>query len=710
MGLFRYLRRKLNTQQLKDICEASSSKADQAIAEQQELKKLGKSISSKSDQAIAGQQELKTLGNSISSKSDQAIAGQRQLKEMCDLISLKSDTAAAIEKELLEKAGQTIDGVQRLKEIGDRISSKSDIAIVSQQELLKRSDQAISGQEELVQKAGEAISDLKQLIEKEDEISSKLDMSASGQEEMASKTDKLISIQQKLIDTGDVLSSTAINAVQSIQELGRKADLAASGQEYLNGIADGIAAKVGQGLEVQQQLKSLTAGTAAKVENGLKVLGQLEETDVSLSSKADQAIQSLQVLGKKADQAAAVQQQLKAAADGTSAKADKALGGQQELLKKADQALAVQQDLKKKADQTAAGLQDLAKKADQAQAGQKQLNDSCAAAQVKIDQISAWQTQCVNETEFSRMSRTLFAGFRYWEDNFYNAVKGTDIEERYDRLVSGLSDDDRTMVDSMIGRIQHLCEKGDKTCYLPDEAERIYRNRKESLRIVKLNDHCFVYRGYKLPINLFETSTFACNYGLDLIEHPEYSDGKDIIDAGAYIGDSALVFDRYFSKCRRIYAFEPDADSYALMEKTIAMNKKSNIVPVAMGLGDSNCEGELTSHGMGSNLLDRRFGQEPKKDRTIKIVRLDDYAKQNNIVAGVIKTDLEGFEMHFLRGALETIKKDRPILVLSIYHSADDFFGIKPFIEDLGLGYRFRLFKADDGMILGGTCLICIPE
>ena len=146
------------------------------------------------------------------------------------------------------------------------------------------------------------------------------------------------------------------------------------------------------------------------------------------------------------------------------------------------------------------------------------------------------------------------------------------------------------------------------------------------------------------------------------------------------------------------------------MEKTIAMNKKSNIVPVAMGLGDSNCEGELTSHGMGSNLLDRRFGQEPKKDRTIKIVRLDDYAKQNNIVAGVIKTDLEGFEMHFLRGALETIKKDRPILVLSIYHSADDFFGIKPFIEDLGLGYRFRLFKADDGMILGGTCLICIPE
>lgn len=262
----------------------------------------------------------------------------------------------------------------------------------------------------------------------------------------------------------------------------------------------------------------------------------------------------------------------------------------------------------------------------------------------------------------------------------------------------------------MIGRIQHLFENGDTTCYLPDESERIYCNQKESLSIVKLSDHCFVYKNFKLPVNVFEISTFVSNYGLDLVDHPEYADGKDIIDAGAYIGDSALVFDRFFSKCRRVYAFEPDTESYGLMEKTIAMNKLNNIIPVGVALGDSNSKGELTCQGLGSNLLDRQFGQEAKSDNSIKIVRLDDYVKQNNIVPGVIKTDLEGFEMHFLRGALGTIKKYRPIMVLSIYHSADDFFGIKPFIESLNLGYRFKLFKADDGMILGGTCLICIPE
>ncbi len=432
-----------------------------------------------------------------------------------------------------------------------------------------------------------------------------------------------------------------------------------------------------------KEICSNGGGIQAKLDQTIQIQKSLKETGEAILQKVENNTE----YQKLHDQVAGIQ-----------AKADQAIAGQQELLKKTSLTLSAQQEFTKKADQVLSG--------------QEQLSETVAAAQPLLDQISAKQKHCGNETEFARMSRTLFANFRYWEDSFYNAINGTDIEERYDRLVSGLSDNDRTIIDTMIGRIQHLCEKGDKTCYLPDEAERIYRNKKESLRVVKLNDHCFVYRGYKLPINAFETSTFACNYGLDLIDQPEYADGKDIIDAGAYIGDSALVFNRYFSKCRRIYAFEPEQNSYSLMEKTIAMNGVDNIIPVRLALGDANGEGELTIHGMGSNLLDRHRepGQGAQNVQAIKTVRLDDYVKQNNIVAGVIKTDLEGFEMHFLRGALETIKKDRPILVLSIYHSADDFFGIKPFIESLNLGYRFRLFKADDGMILGGTCLICIPE
>ena len=428
------------------------------------------------------------------------------------------------------------------------------------------------------------------------------------------------------------------------------------------------------------------SGIQAKLDQTIQTQKSLRDTGEAILLKAEQAA-GYQQLTKKTDHTIAMQEQL-------GQKVDQTIAGQQELLNRADNAKVLQQELGKKVDQTLSG--------------QQLLKGAVEAASAKLEQISALQLK-VNDTEFSRRSQILFADNRYWEDNFYKSIKGIDIEEKYDRLVNGLSDADRSVVDSIIGRVQHLCEDGDTACYLPDESERIYRNLKENLRIVKLSDHCFVYKNFKLPINFFETSTFACNYGLDLIDRPKYADGKDIIDAGAYIGDSALVFGRFFSKCRRIYAFEPDPDSYALMEKTIAMNRLANVIPVGVALGDANCSGELSARGLGGNLLDRSRG-DGHDVLPVKIIRFDDYATQNNIVPGVIKTDLEGFEMHFLRGALETIKKYRPILVLSIYHSADDFFGIKPFIEDLDLDYHFRFFKADDGMILGGTCLLCIPE
>ena len=486
-------------------------------------------------------------------------------------------------------------------------------------------------------------------------------------------------------------------------------------QKSLKETSEAILQKAEQNTEYLQ-LKDQCASAQGKIDDAVRSQRQLRVLGDEISSKADKAIAWQQELVNKADQAAALQQEL-------GKKADKALSVQNELKNKADQTAALQQEFGKKAEQVLAGLSNLQKKSDQftavqqeldkktdkAIARQQELNGKTDAAKAQLDQIYSLQKKCADETEFSRRSEVLFSANRFWEDTFYKAIKGIDLEERYDRLINGLSETDRTTVDSIIGRIQHLCENGDTACFLPDESERIYRNLKENLRIVKLSDHCFVYRNFKLPINFFETSTFACNYGLDLIDNPEYADGKDIIDAGAYIGDSALVFDRFFSKCRRIYAFEPDPGSCALMEKTIAMNRLTNVIPVGMALGDANSNGELSGRGLGANLLDRGRG-DGHNVLPVKIIRLDDYVKQNDIVPGVIKTDLEGFEMHFLRGALETIKKHRPIMVLSIYHSADDFFGIKPFIESLDLGYKFRLFKADDGMILGGTCLICMPS
>lgn len=236
---------------------------------------------------------------------------------------------------------------------------------------------------------------------------------------------------------------------------------------------------------------------------------QLRETCESTHEMVDKCLKEICAdngIKSKLEQALLDEQGLKEVGDAISLKLEQSVAGQQQLMAmaestndKADQVIQNQLKLKELSDC-------LSSKADQTLMGQNDLMKTGAAASAKLDQISVGLQQCTNEIEFSRRSKILFSGFHYWEENFYNAIKGTDIEERYDKLVSGMSDKDITIVESMIARIQHFFETGDTTCYLPDESERIYRNRKEDLRIVKLSDHCFVYRNFKLPVNVFETS------------------------------------------------------------------------------------------------------------------------------------------------------------------------------------------------------------
>ncbi|HHU71606.1 MAG TPA: FkbM family methyltransferase, partial [Clostridiales bacterium] len=72
---------------------------------------------------------------------------------------------------------------------------------------------------------------------------------------------------------------------------------------------------------------------------------------------------------------------------------------------------------------------------------------------------------------------------------------------------------------------------------------------------------------------------------------------------------------------------------------------------------------------------------------------LDSYVNENNLNVGLIKVDIEGAEQDFLDGAIETIIQYRPILIISIYHSLDDFFNIKPKLEALNLGYTFKIYR-----------------
>ena len=194
---------------------------------------------------------------------------------------------------------------------------------------------------------------------------------------------------------------------------------------------------------------------------------------------------------------------------------------------------------------------------------------------------------------------------------------------------------------------------------------------------------------------------------MDYIKNINQVKNKNIIDAGGFIGDSAIVFSYYTDK--NVYSFEPFLQNYNMILKTIELNKKNNIIPVNMALGNENKEISIYSN---SDTVNNGLSVETKQsdinciENKVKMVTLDSYVKENNIEVGLIKTDLEGFEQPFLRGAIETIKEQKPVLIISIYHNYNDFFEIKLMIENLNLGYKFRIIKSRVKLVTAETKLL----
>jgi FkbM family methyltransferase len=190
----------------------------------------------------------------------------------------------------------------------------------------------------------------------------------------------------------------------------------------------------------------------------------------------------------------------------------------------------------------------------------------------------------------------------------------------------------------------------------------------------------------------------------------EYIKGKDFIDGGAYTGDSALGFEEY--EPSRIYSFEPLPLNQRYLQDTIKRHNLKRVLPVQLGLGDKkeSLYMEYDPKILNAATLVAGGGKDKSEKIKIDIISLDDFAAENHLNVGLIKLDVEGFEMKVIRGAQKTIKGKRPVLLISIYHSPEDFFEIKPLIEAWDLHYKFEILKTDPFSPYPDVMLAGYPE
>lgn len=171
-----------------------------------------------------------------------------------------------------------------------------------------------------------------------------------------------------------------------------------------------------------------------------------------------------------------------------------------------------------------------------------------------------------------------------------------------------------------------------------------------------------------------------------------------LIDGGCFDGSDAKRFiDKYHGD---VICFEPDSHSLEMISNRLkGYEQNYRVVPKA--LWKENGEVSFVSNGSpGSRIKEGDVGE------TIPATAIDLVASDDKIA--MIKMDIEGAELEALQGAERTIKRDHPILAISIYHKPEDIITLPERILDICEGYRF--FLRHYSFSWYDTVLYAIPE
>lgn len=155
-----------------------------------------------------------------------------------------------------------------------------------------------------------------------------------------------------------------------------------------------------------------------------------------------------------------------------------------------------------------------------------------------------------------------------------------------------------------------------------------------------------------------------------------------VLDIGANIGNHAIFF---ALECgvKKILAFEPMKDTFSILQKNIKINSLEKIITAYnFGVGEKRGNADVAARPENN-----RAGTILKsaKEGTIEICSIDEL--QINDKVSFMKIDVEGFESKVIKGALDTIKRNKPSIVVEIWKHNETFFEIIDMLRPLGYDY-----------------------
>ena len=253
----------------------------------------------------------------------------------------------------------------------------------------------------------------------------------------------------------------------------------------------------------------------------------------------------------------------------------------------------------------------------------------------------------------------------------YRSLKTRKRESDYKEWANDLYND--TLTNLKLDKLRQICVEND----LPKSGNKL----KLSERIKKnltYNTHNFVRqeKSVKIKCYRYDYISFMIGANGNFYEHDVLGAIEEIfpkegvaIDIGGHVGNHSMFF-LIFCSARNCYIFEPREDLKKLIEENAKLNNVSDRLTINLG---GVC---------GISDKKQKLSLEPVKDfnlgtgkllesgtRGIIVDSIDNLFKEKHV--DLIKIDVEGLEEKVLEGALKTIDRCKPILVVETNVKSD---------------------------------------
>lgn len=155
------------------------------------------------------------------------------------------------------------------------------------------------------------------------------------------------------------------------------------------------------------------------------------------------------------------------------------------------------------------------------------------------------------------------------------------------------------------------------------------------------------------------------------------------VDLGAFTGDTIKDFiETYGDNYKKIYAYEMTEQSMQELKENL--RNVPRIIYKQKAVADEIGVGEILIHEISSSSNQLEITEVGE----LEVTSLDDDINEK---ITILKMDIEGSELKALKGAENHILKDKPKLLLSIYHGYEELLTLWEYLEKLNLSYHYYL-------------------